>query len=407
MNVLVALCAIGAEKVLGNEIRLSGWRIVSSEAGRVAFEGDDDALFNANLCLATADRVYLQAAYYQADDFDDLFDGAYSVEWQDLLKKNSRVVIDKARSRASRLNSERAIQSVIQKAIYTKLTDKWHIGTLSESGFKSDVRVYIEKNKARVLLDLSGEPLHKRGYRLEGGDAPLRETTAAVLLHMMMWKRKLPLHDPFCGSGTIAIEAALYAHNIAPGLARAFAVENLPFLSKQKASELRLKQARKIRADSSIEVRVTGTDISGQAVALARKNAERAFAAAKRALKAAGSEQEARFEVPDFQQADFRELRAPFERGMLICNPPYGERLGSEEQAERLYKEMSSLFEDFSGWKIGVITENCDFPSFAGRRADSVKPLKSGKKDTAFYIYENQSERNPKADSHRRANRES
>ena len=217
MNKLVALCAIGAEKILGNEIKHLGYKLAGNAPGRVTFLGDDDALFRTNLCLRTADRVYLQMAEYKALDFDDLYDGCYDVEWQDFLKKDSRVIVDKVRVYKSKLNSEHSIQGMIQKAIYSKLCSVWHMNSMPETGDEIDVRVYLDENNVLVLLDLSGLPLHKRGYRTDGGIAPLRETMAAILLQEMMWRRKTPLHDPFCGSGTIAIEATLYAYNVAPG----------------------------------------------------------------------------------------------------------------------------------------------------------------------------------------------
>ena len=216
MNTLVALCAVGAEKILGNEIKHLGYKLANSNGaksvpGRVAFLGDDDALFRANLCLRTADRLYLQLASYSALDFDQLYDGAYAVDWQDFLNKDSRIVVDKVRTYKSKLNSEHSVQGIVHKAIYSKLGDVWHMSSLPESGEQSDIRVYVDENNVQILLDLSGLPLHKRGYRVDGGIAPLRETTAAILLQEMMWRRKTPLHDPFCGSGTIAIEATLYA----------------------------------------------------------------------------------------------------------------------------------------------------------------------------------------------------
>lgn len=384
MNKLVALCAVGAERILGNEIKLLGYKLVSNAPGRVVFSGDDDALFRTNLCLRTADRVYLLMASYQAEDFDQLFDGVYEADWQNVLRKDSRVVVDKVRIYKSKLNSEHSIQGMVQKAIYKKLGDKWRMSTLPESGEESDVRVYLDENEAMILLDLSGLPLHKRGYRSDGGFAPLRETTAAAMLQMMLWRRKTPLHDPFCGSGTLPIEAALYAYNVAPGFGRRFALENLPIFDRNRAEEIRRAEAEKIRTD--VEIRITGTDIDPAAVERARKNAEHACVMAGRALNLIGSD--VHLQRPDFQVADFKDIQAPFEDGIIICNPPYGERLGSEEEAETLYRNMSSLFEDFKGWKIGVITAHKKFQECIGRYASTLKNIKSGNLDTIFYIYD-------------------
>src|SRR5574344_1462913 len=383
MNILVALCAVGAEKILGNEIKHLGYKLAGNAPGRVSFYGDDDAFVRANLCLRTADRLYLQTASYPAGDFDALFDGAYNVEWQNYFKKDTRIVVDKVRTYRSKLNSEHSIQGMVHKAIYKKLGEKWHMTTLPETGDESDVRVYIDDNTAFILLDLSGLPLHKRGYRTDGGIAPLRETTACVMLQEMMWRRKTPLHDPFCGSGTIAIEAALYAYNVAPGFGRHFAIETLPIYNQQRAVEIKKEEAAKIRTD--VEVRVTGSDIDPASIERAQKNAEHACVMAGRALQLVGSD--ARLARPDFTRSDFADLHAPYPEGILLCNPPYGERLGDEDQAEQLYKNMASLFADFPGWQLGVITANKKFQECIGKYASLLKSLKAGNLDTTLYIY--------------------
>lgn len=383
MNTLIALCAVGAEKILGNEIKHLGYKLVSNAPGRVSFIGDDAALFKANLCLRTADRVYLQLAEYDALDFDDLYNGAYDVPWQDFLHKDSKIVVDKVKTYKSKLNSEHSIQGIVHKAIYSKLGDVWHMSSLPETGEESDVRVYVDDNKVLVLLDLSGLPLHKRGYRVDGGLAPLRETTAAVLLQEMMWRRKTPLHDPFCGSGTIPIEATLYAFNVAPGFGRRFALENLPIYNADLAKQIRDEEASKIRTD--VEVRITGSDIDAKQIDRARKNAEYACVMAGRALKSIGVS--AHIQRPDFIQSDFVDLSAPFDEGLLLCNPPYGERIGTEEEAKELYQKMDSLWTDFPNWDIGVITSNEEFMQSFNHNANLHKSLKAGNLDTEFYIY--------------------
>lgn len=383
MNKLVALCAVGAEKILGNEIKFLGYKLISNAPGRVSFFGDDDSLFRANLCLRTADRIYLQVAEYDAINFDDLYDGAYSVNWQDFFKKDSKIDVDKVRINKSKLNSEHSIQGMVHKAIYKKLGDKWNMQTLPETGERSDIRVYIDENKVILLLDLSGLPLHKRGYRVDGGIAPLRETTAAVMLQKMLWRRKTPLHDPFCGSGTIPIEATLYAFNVAPGFGRRFALENLSIYNEKRALEIRSQEAAKIRTD--VEVRITGSDIDAKAIERAQKNAEYACVMAGRALKSIGIS--AHLPRPDFIQSDFKQLQAPYENGLLLCNPPYGERLGDEEEVSKLYKQMNSLWEDFPNWDIGVITSNPNFQEDFSHKANHIKSLKAGNLDTEFYIY--------------------
>ena len=383
MNTLVALCAIGAEKILGNEIKHLGYKIAGNAPGRVSFFGDDDSLFKANLCLRTADRVFLQLASYDAFNFDELFDGAYKINWQDFLKKDSKIVVDKVRSNKSKLNSEHSIQTMVHKAIYSKLGDIWHMASLPETGEQSDIRIYLDENKVLILLDLSGLPLHKRGYRVDGGIAPLRETTAAALLQQTLWRRKTPLHDPFCGSGTIAIEATLYAFNVAPGFGRRFALENLPIYNKESADRIRQEEAEKIRTD--VEVRITGSDIDEKAVERAKKNAEYACVMAGRALKSIGIS--THIQRPDFIQADFKDLSAPYDEGLILCNPPYGERLGNEEDAAELYQQMDSLWQEFPNWDLGIITSNPDFQKNFNHQANSIKKIKAGNLDTSFYIY--------------------
>lgn len=386
MNTLVAVCAIGAEKVLGNEIKQLGYKLNTGDnftPGRVTFCGDDDALFRSNLCLRTADRVYLQLASYTADDFDALFDGAYSVPWQDFFHKDVRVVVDKVRSYKSRLYSEHSVQSVVHKAVYTKLGDIWRIRTMPESGEQADIRVYIENDEVSLLLDLSGVPLHKRGYRKDGGVAPIRETLAATLLQLMHWKRKYPLHDAFCGSGTIACEAMLYAYNVAPGFGRRFALENLRIHNAERADEIRRKEAEKICPQN--EARISGTDIDPEAVERSRANAERAGVAAGRALQLIGSD--ARIVRPSFDRADFKELCAPYDFGILLGNPPYGERLGDAWQAGQLYRDMAHFFTSFPGWNMGFVTAQDSFERDLGKKATTCKKLKGGNMDSRFYMF--------------------
>ncbi len=383
MNTLVALCAVGAEKILGNEIKHLGYKLINNAPGRVSFSGDDAALYRTNLCLRTADRVYLQLAQYNALNFDDLYDGAYAINWQDFLKKDSKIVVDKVRTYKSKLNSEHSIQGMVHKAIYSKLGDTWHMASLPETGEESDIRIYLDNDQVLILLDLSGLPLHKRGYRVDGGIAPMRETTASVLLQEMMWRRKTPLHDPFCGSGTIAIEATLYAFNVAPGFGRRFALENLPIYNEKLAQEIRQKEAEEIRTD--VEVRITGSDIDEKAVNRAKQNAEYACVMAGRALKSIGISKH--IQRPDFIQSDFKDLSAPYESGLLLCNPPYGERLEDKESAKELYKDMNSLWDDFPNWDLGVITSNEDFLTCFNHKTGAIKKLRAGNLNTAFYIY--------------------
>ena len=398
MITLVAPCAIGAEKVLSNELKQLGFVPEGQAVGRVAFglspedaalgtAGELAAMYRANLCLRTADRVYLRLASFPCSDFDALFEGVKAVRWQDWFRKDSRVVVDKVRTHNSKLSSEHSIQGIAHKAIYDRLGEAWHMSVMPETGVESDVRVYMEANVASVLLDLSGMPLHRRGYRTAGGEAPIRETLAAVLLQLMSWRRKTPLHDAFCGSGTIPIEAILYAYNIAPGFGRDFALENLAGFSGAEARKIidteRKKAAGAIRTDCL--VRVTGSDIDENILVSARANAERACVMAGRALQEIGND--ARIPRPDFACASFDELAAPYDKGLLLSNPPYGERLGDRDSASALYSSMHALLRNFSGWDLGFITSHDGFEEAFGKKAAKKRALKSGNLDTTFYMF--------------------
>lgn len=389
MNTLVALCPLGAERVTGNEVKRFGWHLVPEEPnqrhpGRVVFTGDDDAPIMANLALRTADRVLLQMAEGYAETFDDLFDLVYLVEWQDIFGKDCKVAVDKVRTQFSMLESARSVQAVVQKAIYTKLGDAWHIKTLPESGNTHTVRVYITGNIASILLDTSGEALHKRGYRVQGGIAPLRETTAAVMLQLALWRRKVPLLDPFCGSGTILAEAALYAYDAAPGLGRHFALETLKIYNALRMKELRGRLSSFIRTD--VDVCITGNDIDKNAVAMARQTCKNALSMAEKALQSIGRNE--KIPLPAITCSDAFSLKGGAPSGLILTNPPYGKRLADDEEAVALYKKMPNMREHFMQWKFGVLTPCKEFPEYFAGGRPVAKNLKAGNMDTTLYIYE-------------------
>ncbi|MFI3258288.1 MAG: class I SAM-dependent RNA methyltransferase, partial [Spirochaetales bacterium] len=301
---------------MANEIKFLGYKMLSNAPGRVIYECPPEGLFRSNLCLRTADRVYIQVSSFFAENFDELFDGVYAIDWHNYFKKDVRLHIDKVRTFRSKLSSEHSVQKLTHKAICKKLGEIWHMNTLPESGNEADIRIYIDQNTVLVLLDISGAPLNRRGYRKDGGTAPIRETLAAILLHMMCWRRKTPLHDPFCGSGTLLTEAMLYAHNVAPGFGRRFALENLIIFDSAQADEIRKQEAAKIRTD--VMTRITGTDIDPDAVERSRANAERACVTAGRALQLIGSDM--KIMRPQFDVSDFKDLAAPYpcEDGILL-----------------------------------------------------------------------------------------
>lgn len=394
MTQFLALCAVGAESILSNELKHTHFKPEKRLPGRVFFssavkEPDILAMMRANFYLRTADRIYLVMKDFDTDNFDSLFDTIAGLNWSYFFQKDSKITIDKVRTFKSRLSSEHAVQKAVHKAICSALCRAWKMQILPETGKAYTVRIYIEKNHAYVLLDLSGEPLHRRGYRLSGGSAPMRETLAAVLLQCMQWKRKYPLHDAFCGSGTIPIEAAWYAYNIPPGINRRFAFEDFTCFQTKEAAEIlaaeRKAGALSIRTDCL--VRVSGSDSDGEAVRLSQINAERACLLAGRALQQAGKDN--RIPRPEFIQADFTELSAPYVEGVLLSNPPYGDRLGEEAEALALYEHMTCLPQEFLQWKLGFITDKPAFARIFSCKGIHLKqhPLKSGNLDTCLYSF--------------------
>jgi putative N6-adenine-specific DNA methylase len=341
-------------------------------------------IYRANLCLRCADRVLLLVARFSAPDFEALFEGTRAAPWSDLVARGMRIVVDKVRSHQSTLVALHSVQSVVHKAIYTKLGETWHMKRLAETGETATVRVYIEENTAEVLLDLSGEPLHKRGYRTSGGIAPIRETLAAVLLQLALWRRKTPLLDPFCGSGTIPIEATLFALDAAPGFGRHFALEHLPLFDAKVAAEVRQKEAAKIRPD--VLFRIEGRDIDPGAIKRSMANAEHACVCIGRALQEIGSD--AKVPRPQFTVGDaLDDGDTDIESGLLLTNPPYGERLGDEAEAEALYRKMGVLFTSYPGWSLGFITNHPAFEACIGKRAPLCKPLTAGNLGTVLYLF--------------------
>lgn len=377
-----AFCALGAERVVSNEIKKMGLPVSEAAVGRVSFCADTAGLYRTLLSLRAADRVLLECGRFYAGDFDDLFEGASEIPWEAYIPKNMGLKVDKVRTRNSRLAALTSVQAVVHKAAAQRLCDAHRLNRrLPESESPAEIRVYIEKDHAAIYLDLSGAPLFKRGYRREGGAAPLRETTAAALLLLSGWKRKFPLYDPFCGAGTIAIEAALYAWDAAPGLGRSFALSKLLIASKKAEAEVR--EELRGRVDFSRRVRIYGSDSDGGAIAQARANARRALdlgqSAAGPALREA---------PPHFSIKPMAEARAPDDaEGFIITNPPYGRRLGEPLAAEENYQEMAVLLRNFPGWQIGVICDHPGFESHFGRAASEIREITNGAVKTYFYQF--------------------
>jgi putative N6-adenine-specific DNA methylase len=388
----VALCAVGAEKVVSNELRKLDIKVEDSLYGRVRFNADTVGLYKSLIGLRAADRVLLEIAHFKAADFDALFEGTVSAEWEQLVPKNFGLKVSKVRTNRSVLKAETSIQAVVHKAAAQRLCGKYKVNRLPELSQGSpvktaEVRVYVEKDTVSLLVDLSGEPLFKRGYRSEGGAAPLRETTAASILLLSGWKRKFPLYDPFCGSGTILIEAAMYAWDMAPGLGRRFAIEDL--LIADEKIEQSIREEFRSKIDFSRLVRIAGSDEDTRSVSIAASNTARLRDIAEGRTPQRGIREADKTTGIELKKLTIDEASSPFsDTGFLLTNPPYGKRLGDQAMAEQIYKKMGDLNRRFPGWKLAVITDNDGFESFYGKKADSCREISNGAVPSYFFQYD-------------------
>ena len=393
-----ALCAVGAEKAVSNELRKMNIKVEDSLYGKVIFKADITGLYRALIGLRAADRVLLEIARFKADGFDALFEGTMSAAWERIVPKGMGLKIVKVRTNRSQLKAETSIQSVVHKASAQRLCGKYKLSRLPEDGKAAEARVYIEKDIVSLLVDLSGEPLFKRGYRSEGGIAPLRETTAASMLLLSGWKRKFPFYDPFCGSGTILIEAAMYAWDMAPGLGRRFAIEDL--LIAANKTELTVRDEFREKIDFSRLFRIAGSDEDPRSVSIAVSNLARLRDIAEgktpqKGIRPASNSQAEKTASVEIKVLPMKEARPPFAvsshdtpSGFIITNPPYGKRLGDQAQAEQTYREMGNLGQRFPGWKLAMITDHSGFESFFGKKADSCREMNNGSIPSYFYQYE-------------------
>lgn len=385
--IIAALCAVGAERVVSNELRKLGLKVLDSSFGKVRFLAELKDIYISLMSLRAADRVLVEAARFPAEDFDQLFDGINSVEWEDFIPKGMGLRVAKVRTNRSKLTAFTSIQAVAHKAAAERLCEKYKTRSLPDQGNSAEIRVYLEKDEASVLLDLSGDPLFKRGYRTEGGAAPLRESTAAAIILLSNWKRKFPLYDPFCGSGTIAIEAALYAWDMAPGIGRKFALSQLNIHSKETEQKVRDELFAKINFDRII--RIYGSDEDSRAVSIARSNVLRAYdiAVGKTPERGIRTDEPAAY-MPQFKVGLVKDIKAPEKEGFIITNPPYGIRIGDAADAEKNYQDMGILRSHFSGWKMAVITDHPGFESHFGKPSSSVKNITNGSVRSFLYEYE-------------------
>lgn len=409
-----AFCAAGMEKVVSNELRKlsqisadggnEAYAILKSGFGKVYFKTDLGGLYRALLSLRTADRLMLETGGFPAPDFDALFEGTRNIPWEEYIPRGMGLTVSKVRSGSSRLKAETSIQAVVHKAAADRLCKAYSLSRLPSPNKtaklpgevkQAELRVHLEKDHVSVLLDISGEPLFKRGYRPAGGSAPLRESTAAAIILYSGWRRKFPLYDPLCGSGTIAIEAALYAWDQAPGLGRHFALSSLSIADKDTEETLRRELTEKI--DYNRPLCISGSDADETAVTLARANFRRAMALPGLLNKnfsghaASGGTGVKINCLPMDKAAPEKILLKKTEKvpeGFIITNPPYGKRLGDSAEAEERYRNMALWGKTFPGWKLVLICNHSGFESHFGRKADTCRELKSGAIDAWLYQYE-------------------
>lgn len=367
---LIAPCHFGLEAVLKREITDLGYDIIQVEDGRVTFLGDADAICRANIFLRTAERVLLKVGRFRALTFEELFEGTKALPWEDYIPKNGKFWVAKASSIKSRLFSPSDIQSIMKKAMVERLKGRYGIKWFEEDGASYPLRVFLYKDEVTVGIDTSGDSLHKRGYRLLSSRAPITETLAAALIMLTPWKKDRILVDPFCGSGTFPIEAAMMAINMAPGMNRSFLAESWENLIARKYWYDCVDEANDL-VDENVETDIQGYDIDGDIVKAARQNAAEA-----------GVDH-----LIHFQKRPVSELNHPKKYGFLITNPPYGERLEEKENLPGLYREIGEAMKRLDCWSAYMITSYEDAERYLGRKAEKNRKIYNGMLKTYFYQF--------------------
>ncbi len=367
---LIAPCHFGLEAVLKREIYDLGYEVEKVEDGKVSFLGDAEAICRANIFLRTAERVLLKAGQFHAETFEELFQGIRGVPWEDFIPLDGRFWVAKASSVKSKLFSATDIQSITKKAMVERLKESCHTSWFPEDGADYPLRLFLMKDEVTVALDTTGDSLHKRGYRPHVGKAPISETLAASLLMLTPWKKDRILVDPFCGSGTFPIEAAMMAANMAPGMNRSFTAEGWTNLIDPQLWQEIVEEAQE-QVDLEIEVDIQGYDIDGQVVRAARENARRA-----------GVEH-----LIHFQQRPVSQLSHPKKYGFLIGNPPYGERLEDKESLPGLYREIGEALGRLDSWSAYLVTAYEDAQKYIGRKADKNRKIYNGMIKAYFYQF--------------------
>lgn len=367
---MIAPCHFGLEAVLKREIIDLGYDISKVEDGRVTFHGDEDAVCRANIFLRTAERILIKIGSFHAETFDDLFEGTKALPWETYIPGDGRFWVTKAASVKSKLFSPSDIQSIMKKAMVERLKEHYGISWFEESGESFPVRVFLYKDEVTVGLDTTGESLHKRGYRKLVAKAPIAENLAAALIMLTPWNKDRILVDPFCGSGTFPIEAAMMAANIAPGMNREFRAFTWKHLIPSKMWYDCLDEARDY-VDMDVHTDIQGYDIDPEMVRISRENA-----------RLAGVEGLIHFQVRPMEQ-----LSHSKKYGFIITNPPYGERIEEKKNLPALYRMLGEKFQNLDSWSMFLITSYEGAQKDIGRNADKNRKLYNGMLKTYFYQY--------------------
>ncbi|MBM6955844.1 class I SAM-dependent RNA methyltransferase [Ligilactobacillus salivarius] len=365
---LIATCAAGIESIVGNELKHLGYK-VNVENGRVRFDGDVADIAKTNLWLRTADRIKIVVGEFTAKTFEELFQGVEGLNWEDFLPLDAEFPVA-GKSQKSTLHNVPSVQAITKKAIVTKMSTVYHRRTkLPETGALYPIEVAINKDKVLITLDTTGSSLFKRGYRVNKGGAPLKENMAAALVLLARWYPEMPFVDPVCGSGTIPIEAALIGCNIAPGLKRNFAFENWDWVDKDIIKQAREQAQAAIKKD--IDLDISGYDIDGSMIEIAKENAVQAGVQ----------------NIVNFKQMAVKDFKTDKINGVIVANPPYGERLSDKEHVHQLYQQMGKLYQPLTSWSKYILTSDLQFEQFYGTKATKRRKLYNGSLRTDFFQY--------------------
>lgn len=367
---LISPCFFGMEKMLATEIKNLGFEIEKTEDGRVTYKTGEDGIAKANMWLRCAERVNLKVAEFEARTFDELYENTKRINWSKYIPYGAQFPVSKASSIKSKLFSTTDVQSIVKKAIVDNLKKSYlESGRLKEDKEKYPIYVFIHKNKVTLSIDTTGDALHKRGYREKANKAPIRETLAAGIMYLTPWRPGRTLVDPMCGSGTILIEAAMMGLNMAPGLNREFISEKWRTIDKKIWWDTRREAFDQMNED--LDFKIYGYDIDPESIEIAKENAEIAGVA----------------DYIDFAVADATEFKSDEEYGFIVTNPPYGERLESEESVKLLYKELGYAFRRLKNWSYYLITSFEEFEYEFGQEASKKRKLYNGMLKTYLYQY--------------------